>query len=1793
MKIRIALFYFATLFILWKTPGFAQCDLSSQVEIADFDTTVFSFVVDGAIDNSLVTNGICGVRLRFRHEFIGDINIRLRSPSGQEVHLIGPAIEAAPNTQFVRWDVTIVPCAFTATPDQGLPPVWNNLNSWFQFRTYTGSYFPFNGCLEDFNTGPVNGVWTIIVEDVVEFGAGLIESFTLLFCNPSGFDCSPCLASGGNFVTDTLSVCMGSNALLFTPEIDFESLPPANDYDYRYLVFRNDSLLFTDQNIDLREYAAAEYQICGLSFRSEDQSALSLQEGLPKSQLHSSLIDQLGCFDLSAQCMTLYIVEATDTVTIDTLICRGDILNMNGSTFSEPGVYVVDFTGDSCQTITLLHLKVFEINAIITGNDQLLSCQNTTITLSGLQSSADALITYEWFSESNHERVSLSTESQINVTEPGIYILEINSQNCSQIDSVEVMEDGTLFHVEFEYEMLTCEILSTDVLVHPSKGITSISWTGPNGFTSNEINITANSPGTYQVSITDEDGCITFETIDITSNTFLETPVINPQNITCNNEIVKPNVSLSDTSGLQFMWSSTLGFSSTHLNPNIDKPGFYFLDIMGENGCTRQHLVTIFDDRIFADVSTSAEPINCLFPIRNIQTTSDIQNVNYQWSGPEGFSSVLQNPSVSTGGTYIVSVRTQQGCVTMDTIIIEVDGDRPEITAEDILIRCADNGEVRLRVETNAINPTYEWAGPANYIATGPEPIAQTIGTYSVTVTGSNGCQSASFFDVRPGSNTPNVTIRSNPISCDSSMVRIRPNNLNLSYHYTSPSGIIYMEPSPLVEELGEYIIRVEDSTNGCFARYTHEVVIDTITPELTFGQYEINCSQSSVRLQFGSNINLSTFEWTGPGGFSSDIEYPLVSQTGLYFLRVTGENGCTNQFELEVIDNFDSPTVEVIPLFLTCESGEVLLGFASTDPNLSVEWTGPGGFMSDLINPPVALSGIYTGIVTGDNGCTFDIEVQVMPDTLAPTLTGIESDGVISCSNNIVTLTAFSNDHDVEFIWTDPQQQTIGTGASIQVNKGAEYQVMAILPNGCSTLGFIGVIGDTLPADVQLSFSDIDCDSAQARVEIQSSGDIERITWTGPISIPENTNSFFTNQTGLYSANILGINGCDSLYSFEIQEDTIPPSIDSMIYNPLNCNHPSTDVALITHRSGSQFHWTLPDGTMQTDSVIHTNQSGRYTVSIVGANGCISNSELILEEDFEPPILNTTGGVIDCNMTRIRIGVESDLPVESIQWNGPGDFVSASDHPLVLLPGRYEVRVHAQNGCESIAFADVIDNVIPPSIDLNETTLLFCDGSGVNITLEVSDSQSTYSWFGPEMFFSNDPSPFVDIQGTYVLYLLGSNGCLSIDSTMVILDTLLPEIFAEPKVLTCDQTEATLVAESTRPVHAYQWKNEDFNLGTNSEQTVSEPGLYKVIVTGLNLCIDSIYIDVSEDIISPQINVELQGLIQCDQTNLRIDASASTGSQYLSFLWNTENGLILSPLSSPAIEIEGTGEYHLVIRDSGNGCQSDTTISVAETLQEFENFQLEIIPPSCPGYENGSIRLTGFTGGQPPYLVSLNEGPFRERINLNFLPPGLYTLTVKDGFGCELFEQIIVPEAQGVTVNLGEDRSIRYGESIILNPEFNIGLDGVSVLSWSPPESLSCNDCLSPEASPDRSTEYRLQVTDTNGCTASDEIWIRVELEAVIDIPNVFAPEGNQGNQTFYINHSHGIERINFLSIYDRWGNRVYHHKNFPAGDPDFGWDGNFRGQKSNPSVFVVIAEFLMNDGRVVKVTSDLTLVR
>ncbi|MBS1575174.1 MAG: PKD domain-containing protein, partial [Bacteroidetes bacterium] len=145
---------------------------------------------------------------------------------------------------------------------------------------------------------------------------------------------------------------------------------------------------------------------------------------------------------------------------------------------------------------------------------------------------------------------------------------------------------------------------------------------------------------------------------------------------------------------------------------------------------------------------------------------------------------------------------------------------------------------------------------------------------------------------------------------------------------------------------------------------------------------------------------------------------------------------------------------------------------------------------------------------------------------------------------------------------------------------------------------------------------------------------------------------------------------------------------------------------------------------------------------------------------------------------------------------------------------------------------------------------------------------------------------------------------------------------------------------------------------------------------------------------------------------------------------------------------------------------------------------------------------------------------------------------------------------------------------------------------NWQPQNGLSCTNCPQPIAGPKFNTTYHVAVTDSNGCrnTASIDI-IVVCKDGNIFIPNTFSPNKDGSNDKFYP-RGKGIDRVQVLRIFNRWGELVFEKANFPVNDAGYGWDGTYRGKDPQPGVYVYQVEIYCTNGELIKFAGNVALI-
>jgi gliding motility-associated-like protein len=440
----------------------------------------------------------------------------------------------------------------------------------------------------------------------------------------------------------------------------------------------------------------------------------------------------------------------------------------------------------------------------------------------------------------------------------------------------------------------------------------------------------------------------------------------------------------------------------------------------------------------------------------------------WQWFFPGGnpASSNMQTPPqicYSTPGTYNVTLITSNafGSDTLTLPNYITVNTTPTAQASSNSPICA--GE-NLNLVANG-GTTYTWIGPNGFTSTQQNPIIpNTIlvnsGLYSVIVANGAGCTDTALFNVSINPNVQAVANSNSPI-CAGENITLTASS-GASYQWTGPNGFTSSQQNPIIvnstlANSGSYSVIVSN-IYGCSD--TASVLINVLsnTP-ITANSNGPLCQGQTLNL---TASNGSAYLWTGPNGFSSTLQNPsinniAVSNSGVYSVVVTNNNGCTDSSSVTVVVNPNTP-ITASSNSPVCEGQNLVMNASA---GLTYSWTGPNGFISSLQNPTINnitsnASGVYTVSVTnacGTGSSNFNVQVSQRP-TASITVTS-----VVICEGDTLSLNATGGG---TYYWYGPNSFS-SNSQSPSVNNftsadAGQYNVIVTNMDNCSDTTSINI---------------------------------------------------------------------------------------------------------------------------------------------------------------------------------------------------------------------------------------------------------------------------------------------------------------------------------------------------------------------------------------------------------------------------------------------------------------------------------------------------------------------------------------------------------------------------------------------------------------------------------------------------------------------------------------------------------------------------------------------------------------
>jgi gliding motility-associated-like protein len=147
----------------------------------------------------------------------------------------------------------------------------------------------------------------------------------------------------------------------------------------------------------------------------------------------------------------------------------------------------------------------------------------------------------------------------------------------------------------------------------------------------------------------------------------------------------------------------------------------------------------------------------------------------------------------------------------------------------------------------------------------------------------------------------------------------------------------------------------------------------------------------------------------------------------------------------------------------------------------------------------------------------------------------------------------------------------------------------------------------------------------------------------------------------------------------------------------------------------------------------------------------------------------------------------------------------------------------------------------------------------------------------------------------------------------------------------------------------------------------------------------------------------------------------------------------------------------------------------------------------------------------------------------------------------------------------------------------------GYVLYNWQPELNLNFYDKPNPIFNGENTIDYSLIRTDTTSrCTVVDNYHIDVTRDFIFDLPNAFTPNYDGINDIIRAIANSGIEKINYLRIYNRTGNLVFQTTNIKEG-----WDGKVAEKIQESDAYYWKAEYVTKLNQVFKKSGSFLLLK
>ncbi|MCX6296213.1 MAG: PKD domain-containing protein, partial [Bacteroidetes bacterium] len=1232
-----------------------------------------------------------------------------------------------------------------------------------------------------------------------------------------------------------------------------------------------------------------------------------------------------------------------------------------------------------------------------------------------------------------------------------------------------------------------CQITSTVAVTDLSgllASVTALSNVSCNGGTNGSVTVTASgslapysysfnggpygssgtfsglAQGVYTVIAKDANGCTINVPVTISQPPVLVGVLVSQTNVLCFGGATG-TATVSASGGTNpYVYSIDLGtFGSSPVFTGLTA-GTHTITIKDGNGCTTTVTVIITQPAVLSlATSTFAAACTAANGTATVVVTGGTATYSYAWTPGVGSTSATYNGV--TAGNYSVIVTDFNGCT--QTALVNV-GSNPGGTAvisSQTNVTCAGANDGTATVSTGVgLTPpyTYSWSPGSQTTVTA---VSLAPASYTCTVTDANGCVSMpAVLITQPA--VLSQTFTTTNVSCfggSNGIITINPAGGTPGYTYFWAPGSFTTQTLTGITA-GTYTCTFTDA-NGC-AKTASIGITQPTGMTLTSTQVDATCNfaNGSATILVTGGSGPYTYLWSDPAAQTTSTATNLPSNT--YAVTVTDANGCSQSLPV-TIGNLAGPVATVF-------SSNNVSCYGINDGSATVTVAGgviPFTFLwnngQTLPTATNLTAGTYTVVATDVNGCVASTSVTITePTFLSLGVSGTDPSCFNAC-NGTLSSTPAGGTAPYTYSWS-PGGITTPTVTGVCAGT---YTLQITDAHGCIVYTPT-TLANPIAFSISTTSTNLSCSGT-----CNGTSTANPITGTGPFTYLWSDISAQTTQTatglcaGTYTVTATDAGGCTSTATSIIIS---PPSMSISVPTVGNntCFNACDGFATAAVTGGSapySYNW-MPGGI--AGASVNNLCAGTYTVIVTDANGCSTNTTVVITQ---PNAL-----VASITSTNVTCFGACNGTATAVYTGGTGPYVFQWTPSFLTTPaiinqcaGVQNLTVTDANGCTANAVATI-----------TEPTVLAVSTTTTNSNCGVANGSACATITGgvpPFSYLWNDPAAQTTScansisAGNYNISITDGHGCM-VTGVANVSDNSAPVVTIPTSTnVTCNgAANGSAQAVVVGGIIPYNIVWTPTGLTTAFISGLSG-GIYSVLVTDAIGCIGTASIAINEP------GVLVSGILSTTNVSCNMSCNGSAavgvggGTAPYTYLWND-----VATQTTPTVTGLCAQGYSVTVTDA-NGCTS-TSSAMITSPSVLTVSLMSSTNVSCNGGNNGAITINA-SGGTPGYTYawtpSIGSSP-----TVTGLVAGVYTVVVTDQHGCTATLSITIAEPSAITL------------STITNPStcgHSNGFVSVTPAGGTPGFTYLWNDPLNQVTAIATALPagiYNVVVTDNHGCTAS-----------------------------------------------------------------------------------------------------------